>query len=50
MEVKANGRPSPEEEGKPAEAVPQSKQDISKDVHILLDLRISNGLRLQQGI
>ena len=35
--------------GKPAEAVPPSKETVVKHVRILLDLRTSNGLHLRQG-
>ena len=37
------------EEEKPAEAVPASGETAVKDVRILLDLRVSNGLHLRQG-
>ena len=49
VEVAVDGRPSTAEEEKPAEAVPASKETVVKDVRILLDLRMSNGLHLRQG-
>ena len=49
VEVTVDGRPSAEEEEKPAEKVPTSKETVVKDVRILLDLRVSNGLHLRQG-
>ena len=43
------GRPSPAEAGKAKDAVPQEVKESSPKVRILVDLRISNGLRLRQG-
>ena len=49
VEVTVDGRPSTTEEKQPAGAVPPSKETAVKDVRILLDLRVSNGLHLRQG-
>lgn len=49
VEVMVDGRPSGTEEEKPSEAVSPSKETAVKDVRILLDLRVSNGLHLRQG-
>ena len=49
VEVAVSGRPSAVEEEEPTEAVSASKKTAVKDVRILLDLRMSNGLHLRQG-
>ena len=49
VEVTVDGRPSAVEEEEPTEAVSASKKTAVKDVRILLDLRMSNGLHLRQG-
>ena len=49
VEVSVDGRPPAVEEEKPTGAVPASKETGVKDVRILLDLRVSNGLHLRQG-
>ena len=49
VEVEVDGRPSSkEEEEKPSKTVLSSKECLRKEVRILLDLRVSNGLHLRQ--
>lgn len=49
VEVKVSGRPSPHEEEKSKETGAQQKEEAIREVHILVDLRVSNGLHLRQG-
>lgn len=49
VEVNVSGRPSPAEADKPENAVPQEVKEPSPKVRILVDLRVSNGLRLRHG-
>lgn len=49
VEVKVSGRPSPQETEKSKETVLQRKKEAAREVRILVDLRISNGLHLRQG-
>lgn len=49
VEVEVSGRPLPKETGNAKEPVPQRKEEAVREVHILVDLRISNGLHLRQG-
>ena len=49
VEVNVAGRPSTAETDKPENAVSQEAKAPSPKVRILLDLHISNGLRLRQG-
>lgn len=48
MEVSVSGRPSLQEEEKSKETA-QKKEEIVREVRILVDLRVSNGLHLRQG-
>lgn len=49
VEVSVSGRPSPQEEEKSKETAPQQKEEAVREVRILVDLRVSNGLHLRQG-
>ena len=49
VEVSVDGRPSAVEEEKSEAPVLPSKEVPVKEVRILLDLRVSNGLHLRQG-
>ncbi len=49
VEVSVSGRPSPQEEEKAREVVLQQKEETVREVRILVDLRVSNGLHLRQG-
>ena len=49
VEVEVSGRPSPQEMEKSKETVPQRKEETVREVRILVDLRVSNGLHLRQG-
>ena len=48
VEVKVSGRPSHPETDKPEEEGRQQNEEKVTEVHILLDLRVSNGLHLRQ--
>lgn len=43
------GRPSTAEANKPKDTVPQEAKEPATKVRILVDMRVSNGLRLRQG-
>lgn len=49
VEVEVSGRPSPQETEEAKEPVPQRKEETVREVRILVDLRVSNGLHLRHG-
>ena len=49
VEVNVSGRPSQSETDNPKEEERQQKKEPATKVRILVDLRVSNGLRLRQG-
>ena len=49
VEVSVDGRPLAMEKEKTAEGVPPSGKLLVKEIRILWDLRVSNGLHLRQG-
>lgn len=49
VEVNVSGRPSPTEPDKAKEERQRQKEEKATEVRILVDLRVSNGLRLRQG-
>lgn len=49
VEVNISGRPSLSETDNAKDSVPQEAKEPSPKMRILVDLRVSNGLRLRQG-
>ena len=49
VEVNISGRPSLSETDNAKDSVPQEAKEPSHKMRILVDLRVSNGLRLRQG-
>lgn len=49
MEVKVSGRSLPQETEKTKEAVPLQMEEAVREVRVLVDLCVSNGVQLSQG-